>query len=276
MHVVEQLHVPPDRLANRGEQARHPAQVRTLVERLEHGEVDLGRLVEEVAATDAVRGQQSGKARLHAHGLVPGGDVAGGGLDRRFDRRPVGVPVHGDAVAGPAAEQVVHGRVEALALDVPEGHVDGADRRHRHRSAPPVRPLVEEVPDVLDPLRVEADEQRQHVVVEVADHGQLPAVQRRVADAAHAVVGLDHDGDEVAPGARDDGSSRCDLHPSVVPQRLSVPDISAPRGPSGPASRPPPPGARPSTCPRVSSWRAPRGRHRTPRPTSRALPPRRP
>ena len=61
----------PTACADGGEQLRHTAQVRPAVERLEQREVDLGRLVEQVAAADAVGLVEPGQSRLHAHRLVP-------------------------------------------------------------------------------------------------------------------------------------------------------------------------------------------------------------
>ena len=61
-------------------------------------------------------------------------------------------------VARPAAEQLVERHVRGLGLDVPERHVDGADRGHGDRAAAPVGALVEVLPDVLGAHRVLADE----------------------------------------------------------------------------------------------------------------------
>ena len=76
--------------------------------------------------------------------------------------------------------------------------------RHRHRPAPPVGALVQELPDVLDATRVASDEQRQHVIGQIARDGQLAAVQRRVAEAVDAVLGLELQRDEVASRTADD------------------------------------------------------------------------
>ena len=63
-----------------------------------------------------------------------------------------------------------------------------------------------------------ADQQRRDMVPEVADHRQLTAVQRRVADAHVALVGGEPQRDEVAARARDDDLGLVDDHfgvPSV-------------------------------------------------------------
>jgi hypothetical protein len=68
------------------------------------------------------------------------------------------------------------------------------------------------VPDVLDAARVAPDQQRDHVIGQVARDRQLAAVQRRVAQAVDAALGLDLQRDEVPPRRADDHLRRHDLH----------------------------------------------------------------
>src|SRR3546814_2939233 len=68
------------------------------------------------------------------------------------------------------------------------------------------------LPDILDPVRVAADQVGDDGVGQVGRDRQLAAVQGRVADAVEAVVGRDLEGDEVAAGAGDDDAGADDLH----------------------------------------------------------------
>src|SRR3954468_20957692 len=115
-------------------------------------------------------------------------------------------------VARRTAEQLVDGRAERLALDVPQRHVDRGNRRHRHRPAAPVGTLVEQLPDVLDAPRIAPHEQRQHVIREVTRDRELAAVQRGVAKADQAVDRLEPQRDEIAPGTADDDAAVGERH----------------------------------------------------------------
>ena len=118
------------------------------------GSSPLGRLVEHVAAAHAVGRGQPRDAALRADRLVAELDVAR--RPRRARRRrvvAVGVAVDHHPVAARAAEQLVDRQAGRLALDVPQRGVDGGDRGHRHRPAPPVGAVVEVLPGVLDARR---------------------------------------------------------------------------------------------------------------------------
>ncbi len=123
-----------------------------------------------------------------------------------------GVPVRERARAGGAAEQLVQRHAGRLGLDVPQGGVDGGDRRHGHRPAPPVRASVQVLPGVLDTGGVPADQQRCDMVAQIARDGEFTAVESGVPDSGETVVGGDAQGDEVASGAGHEGFGRADLH----------------------------------------------------------------
>jgi hypothetical protein len=106
---------------------------------------------------------------------------------------------------------LIQRQVRLFGLDVPERGVDGRDRRHRHRAAPPIGAAVEVLPDVFDLRRVATDERGDDVVGEVARDGKLAAVERRVADAGEARIRLDLQRDEVAARTGDDDARGGDL-----------------------------------------------------------------
>jgi len=125
--------------------------------------------------------------------------------------------VLGDLVATKARHRgiagfVVDGHPGGLAEDVPQRHVHGGDGGHRDGSATLVGGTVEELPGVLDAAGVTADEELGDVVAEVGGDGQFAAVERGVADADEALVGLDAQRDEVPRGAGDVDLGLGDLH----------------------------------------------------------------
>src|SRR5690606_23296386 len=85
-------------------------------------------------------------------------------------------------------------------------------------AAAPVRAAIEELPGVLDPAGVAADQVRHHVVLQVRGHGQFAAVEGGVAEAVHARARGDLQGDEVAPRAGDDDPGVDDL--AIVPRTV--------------------------------------------------------
>jgi hypothetical protein len=121
------------------------------------------------------------------------------------------VAVDHHAGAAGAAQQLVQRQAGDLGLDVPQGHVDGGDGGHGHRTTTPVGALVQVLPDVLDLMGVAPDQAGDDVIGQVAGDGQLAAVQRGVADAVDAVAGLDLQGDEISPRTGDDDSGGGDL-----------------------------------------------------------------
>ena len=84
-----------------------------------------------------------------------------------FESGAARVAVDHHPVAGRAAEQLVDRESGDLAIEIPQGHVDGADRGHRHRTAAPVGALVEVLPGVLDPAGIPADQQRAQMITQV-------------------------------------------------------------------------------------------------------------
>ena len=123
--------------------------------------------------------------------------------------------MHGRRREGPCGslpQQLVDGHVGGLALDVPERHVDGGDGRHRDRTAAPVCAAVEELPGVLDLRGVAADEELDDVVLEVADHGELAAIDRGIAEAGEAVIRRQLERDEVAIRTGDNDFYLGDIH----------------------------------------------------------------
>ena len=108
---------------------------------------------------------------MGADGEVAFGDVLLDGVEGFGDVGAVGVGVDEAALAGLAAEEVVDGGVEGLALDVPEGDVDGGDGGHGDGAAPPVGSAIEVLPDVFGLEGVAADEAGEDVVLQVGGYG---------------------------------------------------------------------------------------------------------
>ena len=146
---------------------------------------------------------------------------------------------------------------------------DGGDGAHGHRAAAPIGAAIEILPDVLDLLRIAADEAGDDVVGKVRGDGQLAAVEGGIAEAGEALVGLDLQGDEVAARTGDDDLGGTDFHvlslapsPQGLACALSVaaPCLPFDGGPTAVAVRRPPirPGRLPSLSRRPVSRRCAR------------------
>ena len=198
MRVVQQVDVRAELPAQPIEERRHEREVPLAAPRVLRRQPAFGGLVRQRALRHAVRARQPGNPALRANRHVPGLDVRARPPARCSRRRPpFAWPYTITASRERAAEQLVHGHAERLALDVPERRVDRGDRRHRDRAAPPVRALVQVLPGVFDPARIAADEQRHDVLGRGRRHGQLTPVERRIAETVDAVLGRDLQRDEV-------------------------------------------------------------------------------
>ena len=134
------------------------------------------------------------------------------GLGHGFlDAAPVGVAIDHDPRPARATQQLIKRQARLLGLDVPERRINRRDRRHGHRSPPPVGAAIKILPDVLDRLRVAADQGGDYVVGQIARHRQLAPVQSGVTKAVETFARLDPQGDEVAPGTGDDDAGAGDL-----------------------------------------------------------------
>src|SRR3712207_2252559 len=108
------------------------------------------------------------------------------------------VRVAAHPVAEPAAQQLVDGHAQGLALDVEEGRLHRAERRAEHGTRPPVAVAVQPLDDGVDLERV-APDQRALELLERGDDGQRLPLERRLADALDAGVGVELHEDEVRP-----------------------------------------------------------------------------
>ena len=213
MGVVQQVQVVAIGVAQPGEQLRDVVHVfRGRPHLLMRQRLDHAAPILLCALAGAVNRGQAGDADLAADGDMALVALAADGVDGLLDAHALGVGVDHRLLPRGAAQQLVQRHVRRLGLDVPQRHVDGRDRGHGDRPAPPIGALVEILPDVLDLRRVAADQKRRDMVLQVADHRELAPVHRAVADAVQALVGDDLEGDEVPPGRADDDLDVLDLH----------------------------------------------------------------
>src|SRR5207248_1536113 len=98
-------------------------------------------------------------------------------FDRLRDRIAVGMSVDHHRLARSAAEQLIERQTGNLPFDVPERGVDRCNGRHSDRTSPPVRPAIEELPEVFDAVRVAADQAWDDVVLQISGDGELAAIQ---------------------------------------------------------------------------------------------------
>jgi hypothetical protein len=159
-----------------------------------------------------VHGRESRDTGLHPDRSVSTFEVLPDGVEQLGKVGAGGVSVGEASLPASTAEELVQRQVGGLRLDVPQGGVDRGDGGHGHRSAAPVRPAVEVLPGVLDPVGVPSDQQRHQMVAQVGRHGELAPVQRGIAQSDEAVVGGQPERDEVPSGAGDEDLGRRDVH----------------------------------------------------------------
>ena len=128
------------------------------------------------------------------------------------------------AVTHLAAEQLIERHAGALALDVPERHVDAAHRVEQHRAVAPVPAHVARLPDVLDLVDVAADQERPQILVDRRFDDERALRERGTAPAHQAGLGglhlHQHQPDPV--GCGEDRLDVADLHRSGPLDRLCV------------------------------------------------------
>src|SRR5439155_25799920 len=91
---------------------------------------------------------------------------------RLFFRAPRDVVVARHRVVRASAQHLVYGHAGAFSLDVPQGFVHSADHLVVHRSAAPVRAEVRALPEILDAVRVLADQPRLEMLFQSGCHGE--------------------------------------------------------------------------------------------------------
>ena len=108
--------------------------------------------------------------------------------------RQVGPGVGADPIAQRTAEHAVHGQPGGLAGDVPQRHVDAADRGVEDRPAAKERAAIHLLPQVLDAGGVLPDKKRAEPLHHLRD-GLVHLEQAALAGAVDAAVGFDpHEG----------------------------------------------------------------------------------
>ena len=166
VHVMQQMHIPAHGRAQRLEELRHMLQVA-------RGRPDLffGQFrrvcIAGMQRMHAVHGAQAGNAALRAHRRIAGRDLGADGGDGVFDGGAAGVGIGHQMPARRAAQQLIERHAGGLGLDVPQRHVDGGNRRHGHRSASPIGPAIEILPDLLDPARISAQQAGNDMIVQI-------------------------------------------------------------------------------------------------------------
>src|SRR5690606_4977911 len=99
-------------------------------------------------------------------------------------------PVDPDTVADRAAEQLMHRHIEGFAEDVPQRLVQTGQRTREYGTAPVERRLAHQLPQILDPAWVLADQQIGQFV-DGGPHGVGPALHHGFTPPDQTRVGLD-------------------------------------------------------------------------------------
>ena len=138
---------------------------------------------------------------------------------------PVGVGVERDGVTHLAAQQLVNRHPGALALDVPERHVEPAEHVVLDRAVAPIGGDVGALPEIFDAGRVFADPERRILLFDRGDDGGgLVDVAGR-ADAVQAgLAGEDFEKYPpiAGPGARGDGLHAGDFEVGQSADRVGI------------------------------------------------------
>ena len=105
-----------------------------------------------------------------------------------------------DAVSDLAAQQVPDRRPQGFSLDVPERHVDAAERPRAHHAGHAMRHHGAEglLPEPLDIAGILTDEQRRQILHRALHHARPAAA---LADAGDAGVRIDLEEEPIARGA---------------------------------------------------------------------------
>ena len=103
-----------------------------------------------------------------------------------------GMDVDSQLVTALAAQQIVNRGIQSLALDVPQGHVDGRQGTEQNGTAPPEGAAENILPDVGN-IHGILSHQNGLQMLEHAVNCQLPGIQGGFADAGDAFVGVNTD-----------------------------------------------------------------------------------
>ena len=148
--------------------------------------------------------------KLHAREALRGrgrcglSTFVGGGIG-------AGPSIGADGVAHGPAPQLIDGHVEQLACDVPQRLLDAADGGEIG-DAFPAGDHLPLAPEQFDGARVLAHKDALHLL-QRAQHGEFLALQRGLAHALHALIGIDLDEDVIAgPEIYHEGANVGDLH----------------------------------------------------------------
>src|SRR5882724_2457366 len=187
MGIMQQVNFRSELLAKPFEQERREVQVQLGAPDIFRRSIFFRWLVIHFAAAHSVRAFQPGNAALRANRFVSKFEVVGDRFDGLLDVPPAGMSVNENAIAGSASQQLIDGRVQRLALDVPERRVNGGNRAHGDRATAPVRALIKVLPEVLNSPCIAPDEKWNDVVGEVTGNCEFPAVQRGIPQAVDPV-----------------------------------------------------------------------------------------
>jgi hypothetical protein len=152
-------------------------------------------------------------------------------LGQLLGRLPRGaVRVQLEPVVTAATEQLVDRQTRNLPLDVPERLLDGAHRREGDGTAAEERLAVHQLPQMLDPRRVLADDVLPILLDRRSDRARVGR-QASLPDPAHTFVRLDDDEEPVPrPDVDDERLNRPDLHLTKdltpVPSTMITPPVS--------------------------------------------------
>ena len=95
------------------------------------------------------------------------------------------------AVARTPAQELVERHTGHFAKNIPERDINRRDGGHGHRAASPISAAIKELPEILDPPGVAADQIGDDMVGQIGRHRELAAIEGRIAQTIDARTGFD-------------------------------------------------------------------------------------
>ena len=171
-----------------------------------------GRGFVSAALGDAIDRFHARYAALRTNRLEAFFLIFGKGLQGFRDVATRGVAIDHHVFARGTAQQLIDRQIGDFSLDVPQCHIDRANRRHGHRAAPPVSAFIEVLPYIFNFLRIAANQQRADMILQIRGDGKLTTIQCGVTYPCKSFICRDFKSNEVASGATYDNFCANNFH----------------------------------------------------------------
>ena len=203
VHIVQQMRLEAEFLAHGSKQFGHEIKIFFARPGLLLRPA-LGRGFVSAALGDAIDRFHARYAALRANRLEAFFLIFGKGLQGFRNIAASGVAIDHHMFARGTAKQLIDRQIGDFPLDVPQCHIDRANRRHGHRAAPPVSAFIEVLPYIFNFLRIAANQQRADMILQIRGDRKLTTIQCGVTDSCKSFICRYFKSNEVASGATHD------------------------------------------------------------------------